>query len=317
MPKNPHPSNSKLKTRKPKLKTNLYHNMSTFKYLFFLAFLAAQSACVLNPKPLDIDIPEPPQRLVVSAFAIPPQELAVTLTRTFSALLGEDSVDLNNPDVSSLVFVDSALVTLSYSGRTDTLFKLTPALFGSLTAEQRFNERYFLKVKDFTTGLEVSAETVLLPPVALDTVYPVVSILTGFEDTLHTFQYQFRDEPGTENYYVATYTNFNTLSQQISNPGQSLFNFNAQQFHVFSDKTSGDGQPISFKPDFAGTKGDTLAVALSNIPKGYYEFLAAYKRSGNLFSQLIGEPINLPTNVIGGYGYFAMIRPKIKLVILE
>ena len=291
--------------------------MSTFKYFLFAALAALQSACVLNPKPLDIDIPEPPQRLVISAFAIPPQELAITLTRTFSALLGEDSIDLDNPDVSGLVFVDSALVTLSYAGRTDTLQKLVPAVFGSITAEQRLNERYFLKVKDFKTGLEIQAETVLLPPVVLDTVYPVVSVLQGLDDTLHTFQYQFKDAPGTENYYVATYTNFNALSSQILNPGKSLFNFNAQQFHVFSDKTTGDGQPITFKPDFDGARGDTLAVALSNIPKGYYEFLSAYKRSGNLFSQLIGEPINLPTNVEGGYGYFAMILPKIKVVILE
>lgn len=288
------------------------------RFLFCcISLLTIQSACVLNPKPLDVEIPEPPQRLVVSSFAIPPQELAVTLTRTFSALLGEDSVDLQDPNVSNLVFVDSALVTLTYAGRTDTLYKLAPSLYGSLAVEQRYREPYFLKVKDYATGLEANAETMLLPPVALDTVFPVLTILKGLDDTLHTFQYEFRDEPGFENYYVATYTNFRTLADQLNNPGKSLFNFNAQQFNVFSDKTSGDGQRITFKPDFAGQQGDTLAVALSNIPKGYYEFLAAYKRSGNLFSQLIGEPINLPSNVIGGFGYFAMIRPKVKFVILE
>jgi hypothetical protein len=58
-------------------------------------------------------------------------------------------------------------------------------------------------------------------------------------------------------------------------------------------------------------------VALSNIPKGYYEYLAAYKRSGNLLSQLTGEPVNLPTNVQGGYGYFALTKPSIKTVILQ
>lgn len=290
--------------------------MLKFFYLC-ISLLLIQSACVLNPKPLDIEIPEPPQRLVISSFAIPPQEMAVTLTRTFSALLGEDSVNLDDPNVANLLFVDSALVTITYAGRTDTLYKLAPSVYGSLTVEQRYREPYLLRAKDYTTGQEVAAETTILPPVSLDTVFPVLTILKGFNDTLHTFQYQFRDEPGQENYYLATYTNINTLADQFGNLGSSLFNFNAQQFHVFADKTSGDGQAISFKPDFAGERGDTLAVALSNIPKGYYEFLAAYKRSGNLFSQLIGEPINLPSNVVGGYGYFAMIRPRIKFVVLE
>lgn len=294
--------------------------MRFLPYCFIL--VAIQSACVLNPKPLDIEIEEPPQKLVISSFAIPPQELAVTLTRTFSALLGQDSVDLAAPGVGSLVLVDSALVTLTHAGRTDTLRKITPALFGGFTGDQRTGEPYLLRVKDYKTGLEVQAETFLLDAVSLDTVYPAITSVLG--DTTHTFQYRFRDQPGAENYYLVTYTHIKTAGGaqvgslgNLGNLGSSLFKPNTSQFNVFSDQTSGDGKDITFKPDYKGIQGDTMVVALSNIPKGYYEFLSAYKRSGNLFSQLISEPINLPTNVEGGFGYFAMIRPRVKFVILK
>lgn len=290
------------------------------KIKYFIAIITGVSlfsSCVLNPDPLDIYIPEPEQEMVVSSFFVPPQGLAVTFTRTFSALLGEDSVDLEDNDVARLIFVDSAEVSLSYDGKTVQLYQLAPSVFGSAEAESVYNTEYTLRAKDFATGKSVTAKTVLLPPVDLDTVYPENTILPSFNDTIFTFKYEFRDVAGTENYYLATYTNFREFLSQVTNPASGIFNFNQTLFHVFTDKNNGDGEMIEYKPDFAGVKGDTIVVALSNITKEYYEFLSAYKRSGNLFSQLVGEPINLPTNVDGGYGYFALIRPRAKIVILR
>jgi Domain of unknown function (DUF4249) len=131
------------------------------------------------------------------------------------------------------------------------------------------------------------------------------------------FMARFQDPAGVSNYYLLTYTNFADFQQLSGGSSAGIFNFKPAQFAVFTDQNQGDGNPIDFTPAYSSEKNDTLVVALSNIPKDYYEFLSAYKRSGNLFTQLIGEPINLPTNVQGGYGYFAMIRPKLKLVILE
>ncbi len=292
--------------------------MLHFKYIIpVLVGMVALESCVLNPDPLDIDIPVPEQYPVVSSFLFPPQEVAVTLTRTFSALLGEDSVDLQNDDIARLVFIDSAEVTMTYGNRTVTLEGIAPGVYASFEVEQIYNERYTLRAKDLRTGKSITAETVLMPQVNLDTVYPVLTYLPNLNDTLASFEYTFTDVPGAENYYLATYTNIRELLNQASNPVSGLFNFNQTFFHVFTDQNNGDGKPITYKPDFAGVYGDTIVVALSSIPKEYYEFLSAYKKSGNLFSQLVGEPINLPTNVRGGYEYFAMIRPKPKAVILR
>ena len=56
--------------------------------------------------------------------------------------------------------------------------------------------------------------------------------------------------------------------------------------------------------------GDTLVVQVCRVDGGYYKYLQAYKRTGYLINQLTGEPINLPTNVQTGYGYFALCKPN-------
>ena len=288
----------------------------------FISFAAALLlltlvSCDLTPTPLDIDIPAPEQELVISSFAVPPQELLVTVSRTFSALLGEDSVDVNNPDIASSILVDSALVTVSYNGITDTLTKIAPGIYGTVNVQQIENANYQLYAYDYKTGKSVRAETRFLKPVPLDTVYPTQRYLSLSNDTLFSFKYAFTDRPGEENYYLATYTSLNDL-QNLATPGTNLFSFSSQTFNVFTDQNNGDGKAVEFEPEFGNWgQNDTLVVGLSNISREYYNFLSAYKRSGNLFSQLTGEPVNLPTNVEGGYGYFAMIKPSVRVVILR
>ena len=64
--------------------------------------------------------------------------------------------------------------------------------------------------------------------------------------------------------------------------------------------------------------GDTIAVALSHISKGYYEYLTTRQRSAtSLFANLLAEPVNYPTNVDRGYGFFNLHLPSVQLFILE
>ena len=61
------------------------------------------------------------------------------------------------------------------------------------------------------------------------------------------------------------------------------------------------------------TYRDSIAVILSHVTKGYFEFLNAFKKSGALINQLTGEPINYPTNVNNGYGYFNAYFPTTRI----
>jgi hypothetical protein len=56
---------------------------------------------------------------------------------------------------------------------------------------------------------------------------------------------------------------------------------------------------------------DTIGVSVSNISQGYYEFLDLYGRAGSPLTQITGEPIDYPTNVTNGYGYFTTHVPDL------
>ena len=138
--------------------------MNIFKYSLAISCFCVLASCNFNPTPIPIEIDEPAQQLVISSFALPPQELIVTISRTFSALISEaDSLDLDNPDILARVLVDSAQVMLTYAGRSVELFKIAPGIYGSVEVEQIAGATYLLTVKDFDTGLMASAETIALP----------------------------------------------------------------------------------------------------------------------------------------------------------
>jgi hypothetical protein len=277
--------------------------------------LYALGGCNLSPAPLDVDIPEPEQRLVVSAFTLPPQFGLFTFTRTFSALLGSENIDLDNASIADRVLIDSAVAVIRHEGQVDTLYRLFPGIFGTLDLEQQEDVDYVLELKDCKSGQQVTARTRMLPVVGWDTLYSVVKALPNLGAEVFRFVYAFDDLPGANNYYLITYTRRSDL-----NGGGGLaagtFDFRASAFEVVTDLTEGDGFKISREADFSSFEQDTLLVGLANISREYYDFLAAYKRSGNLLSSLVSEPVRLPTNVEGGFGYFALIRPTFRELIL-
>ena len=55
---------------------------------------------------------------------------------------------------------------------------------------------------------------------------------------------------------------------------------------------------------------DTIDVEIAKIDGGYYKYLDAYIKTGYLVNQLTGEPVNLPSNMSNGYGYFTMHSSK-------
>ncbi|CAI8351496.1 MAG: Uncharacterised protein [Cryomorphaceae bacterium] len=59
---------------------------------------------------------------------------------------------------------------------------------------------------------------------------------------------------------------------------------------------------------------DSVFVSISNISEGYYNYLNARIRSGGLFASISREPVNHPTNIIGGYGFFTTHIPSVRIV---
>ena len=62
---------------------------------------------------------------------------------------------------------------------------------------------------------------------------------------------------------------------------------------------------------------DSITIVIASISKSYYDFLDAYKKGNSFFSQILGEPINYPSNIENGVGVFTAHIPKFYYLDLE
>ncbi|TAE81504.1 MAG: hypothetical protein EAY81_09705, partial [Bacteroidetes bacterium] len=87
-------------------------------------------------------------------------------------------------------------------------------------------------------------------------------------------------------------------------------------FDLFTDADF-VGNKLSVTKKLPPSDFDTIAVAITEISQGYYDFLTVQKRYGKLINQLRGEALNFPTNVMGGLGYFNINQPQLYILNTE
>ncbi|CAN5890521.1 hypothetical protein BH11BAC7_BH11BAC7_25270 [soil metagenome] len=285
------------------------------KYIFsFLATLIFLISC--QPKPIDIDVPPAEERLVIASQVLPNSIMVVGLTRSFSPLDPAGHDDTLQNDFLDRILVADAIVTVTHPSGTDTLYMITPGIYASINVLLVDYGIYTVHAKDPATGLEVTASTELLPRVFFDSIQPYKQVVLG--DTVPFVHYELSDYGAASDYYVVCYYrksqdtsafDLNSYFSQGTNQLNAFDLITDQDFDVHGKLTRNNQLN-----DVSNT--DTIAVTVSHITKGYYEFLSAYKRSSSLFNQLSGEPINYPTNVEGGYGYFNTHFPEVRIFAL-
>lgn len=284
-----------------------------FRMLLYFVPLIAMVFASCRPDPIDIDVKPAEEKLVIASQVLPNSIMVVGLTRSFSPLDPGGNEDTLQNDFLDRILVPNAIVTVTHPSGTDTLYMLTPGIYASINVLLVDYGTYTIHAKDPATGEEVSATTELLPQVYFDSIQPYKQI-TG-NDTIPFIHYEMTDYGAASDYYVVCYyrksqdTSAFDLNNYFSRGTNELNSFDLITDTDFdpNGKLSRNTQLIDTSPT------DTIAVTVSHITKGYYEFLTAYKRSSSLFNQLSGEPINYPTNVVGGYGYFNTHFPDIRL----
>jgi Domain of unknown function (DUF4249) len=281
--------------------------------LFGILYLI--SSC--RPKPIDIDVPPAERKLVVTSQIIPNSFMVVGLSRTFSALESGGHQDTLQDSFLDSVLVENAIVTVTHPAGTDTLYMAAPGIYISLTILLQNYGTYTIRAKDLTTGEEVTAVTELLPRENFDSIQPYLHI--SGNDSIPYVHYELTDYSTGEDYYVFSY--YRKSQDTSAFDVNSYFSQGTNQLAGFDLITDADfdqnGKMVRNRELPTVYPTDTIACTISHITKGYYEFLTAYKRSSSLFNQLSGEPINYPTNVDNGYGYFATHFPDIRIFALE
>lgn len=278
-------------------------------------FLVLFSVVSCLPESLETEVEEAESKLVVSSQIIPNNIMVVTVTRSFSALEGTYGADLGEDDLDKFL-VKNGLVILSYADRSDTLFTRdeAPGVYFSLFQLEGEGQEFDLYVYDSTSKESVTSKSTMLPRININEI-EITREYTDL-DLLYHVNYSFTDPEGTDNWYVMNLFNPDSVGSDLG----ANFSFEGESSvytELISDKLY-ENNTIAINSEVLGFDlGDTVAVMLSNISEDYFRFLNARKRGGNIVSSLTGEPINHPTNVQGGYGYFNTHNPSIRQTIIK
>ena len=275
------------------------------------------SACEITALPIEVEPAE--RRLALSSYVID-SVLVVSVSRSFSALSAED-VDSLSADFIRTTLVDRARVTTQYDGISDTLSPIDgiPGLYLVQLQQLTPYQDMLVSVYDSTSGLQTSAETRYMPGVELDSAFISLEI-EGTDSTASLYFDLLDPQPDVENFFVFHAYNLPELEndEELNDfliedaflPGGQLL-FYERLLTDRSSETDSVGREVVLP--FASVS-DSVVYVISHIDEGYYRFLQARARTGGLLSSLANEPVNHPTNVIRGYGYFSAHQPRSRII---
>lgn len=269
--------------------------------------LAMMTSCL--PDPLEVrSLPRTHAELVVSTQIIPDESLVVLLTNTFGALDASDDTDPE--DLLDRIAVNDAIVAVEGPNGIDTLNLLGNGLYGGVPILFSAGEEYELYINSATLG-EAYARTTVKTRVEFEEIQADLHY-NGFDDTLAQITYTIVDEPG-KNYYM-----INVQEVEREDFVENLINPRA--FTILLTDETFDGHTYSerfrvFPRDYH--PGDSIAVTLANISEEYYLFMKLRMDNRVSFVEFVSEPVNYPSNVVGGRGFFNLFVPDVRFFVLE
>lgn len=280
---------------------------SKFRLHFFYGLLLLLSAgCIPDPLPIN-NLPKAEVKMVVSSQIIPETGLVVFLSKSLGALDAGDGTDLTA--LLSAIVIDDAIVTITDGVESYVLDDLGGGFYGGYNPEWIPDTEYRLNVQSSSLG-SIEAVTHVRQSVSFEEVSARI-FSNGF-DSLIQITYGLNDPLG-ENFYMLNVQRFSDLNKLAGY-------LNPRIYTRLAIDENFDGQQVqeTFNVPFQEFSiGDTVAVSIANISEAYYEFLKLRADNRFNFVEFAGEPINYPTNVKGGYGFFNLHTADIRIFILE
>lgn len=273
-----------------------------------LPVILLYALCVgCKPKPIDINMPQQKKKMVVSASCLNASTVLVAVGYSASSLRNLDDTAVQN-EIPRDLLADSMLVYIAKKGQQpDTLDLVRPGVYGKKHLQLEGYTEYILTVIDRKNKTAATATTMYMPVAETDTIYPEVVNHTG-EATIRLHVNIRNNRP--HEYFFISYSTRRQAREIITDKHPALNTYTPKGIELIEDGGSGI---ITRTLTLQGAAvNDTLMVHVGHIDKPYYDYLSAYKRTGALINQVSGEPINLPTNLSSGYGYFALYQPVMK-----
>lgn len=262
-----------------------------------------------QPKPLEIEVKQSEPQLTVSSAAPDEHTVVVSAGYSINSMVSLGDTVNGGVDLPDNMLLEDGIVTLAAEGRTpDTLYPIASGLYANRNMQLEKGASYTLTVYDHNKGLAGVATTPYFPLPAIDSLSPEVTRKHG--DTLVTLHLKLSGA-GADDFYFVSYNTAaaeRVLQRSPYALAATLAAFSPKQLTLLSAADIKNGCIRRAIP--LGCKGtDTLLVHTGKIDKAYFDYLTAYKKSGSLINQLTGEPINLPTNIATGLGFFSLSTP--------
>jgi len=270
--------------------------------IILIALPVLFTAC--RPKEIDINVTPQDPKLVVFSHVIPDNVMLISLSKSFSALKPQEETSFED------LLVGGADVKVNVNGETISFYELEYGLYASLETPTGAGASYELTaIKGNDT---VTAKSIMLEQVNFQSIVPVVTKTAS--DTTTSIKVKFNDITPKENWYIINVYKKNSAAEEGSVDGVNFFangsNDLAKTVLISDNEIPGSYEETLLLDNVR--HDDSIVVTLSNISEKYYNYLTLRQEgSGNIFTSLNLEPVNHPTNVENGYGFFNTHFPDV------
>lgn len=288
--------------------------------VLYILVLSIFTLASCTPEPLEVKLPTMPSVPVLASqfyFDTITQQsvVVVTLTKSLDARDGRiPSVDSNGVIQDKSMFIKGAVITITIGSTTYDFQEMEDGMYYAINVELADFAPCKIEAKTADGKRLVESTTYAMPEMDFEQ----IDLTT--EKGYKFLSYRLKDATNERNWYLVNYL---TKQKQDSVPNYNDPRYIAKRlteqkldFDLYTDKDFTDGA-LSVRKNLGNIGYDTVALAVSEISEGYYQFLSAQKKYGALINQIKGEVINFPTNVVGGMGYFTIHQPKLRVLVVQ
>ncbi|MDP5171141.1 MAG: DUF4249 domain-containing protein [Bacteroidia bacterium] len=288
-------------------------NKLTYIFSFFLLSISLYS-CDLTQN-IEVDLPEYESEIFVESYLQPGLPFSVVMTRTVGYF-----------DDLQLIYVEDAVVSVTYNNQTDTLTPLelplnTPGLellldtalinsfreflgdaiylYGSLTPVPTLYDSPFVLNVTTADGVQLSATTIIPRPVEFED--PVIRFNDEERALILT---RFQDNADTKDYYrrILAVREQDIIENEDGTVDTVWVSDEEQDFIVDDELTNGEIQVFGTTFDYS--RGDTLIQTIYSVTGDYADFITTRDAAIGASLSPFGQPARLKSNIEGGQGIF-------------
>ncbi len=276
------------------------------KIILISALMAILILSSCEPKPIVKEIKTGKPKIVVSPLFNNSDGAGILITRSFSPLLSGES----DPWVMfQTLQLKRIHVKLGTATNPEALENLNP-FFYTRNLQLKPYQEIHLSVYDSSRNETVMASAHVMP--RPDTAGMELKLNRRENDTSLSVKIKLKDDNNSRQYYLICYSKYRKGLPVLNK--QNLFGRSFyRQVEIFDNSNSVNGI-INFEKTYSKEIypfgiNDSITVSISLVSEAYYRFLSVYRKSGSILAQLTAEPLNYPSNVRGGLGFFFLCNP--------